>query len=52
VELAEALLLSEMGAQTPIHRGRAVAQMAAAAVPIAEGEQTISATVSLTFAIE
>jgi len=52
VELAEVLLLSEMGAQTPIHRGRAVAQMAAAAVPIDEGEQTISATVSLTFAIE
>jgi hypothetical protein len=47
------LSISEAGAPMPAHRGRAMAEMAVAApVPIAGGEQAISASISVTFAIE
>lgn len=53
VSLGAVLSISEAGVPTPIHRGRAMAEMAvAASVPIAEGELTVSASVSMTFAIE
>jgi uncharacterized protein YggE len=53
VSLGAVLSISEAGAPTPVYRSRAMAEMAVAApVPIAEGEQTISASISVTFAIE
>jgi uncharacterized protein YggE len=53
VSLGAVLSISEAGAPTPAHLGRAMAEMAVAApVPIAGGEQTISASISVTFAIE
>ncbi|MHA1527761.1 MAG: SIMPL domain-containing protein [Alphaproteobacteria bacterium] len=53
VSLGAVLSISEAGVPTPVHRNRAMAEMAVAApVPIAAGEQTISASVSMTFAIE
>jgi len=53
VSLGAVLSISEAGGPTPVHRGRAMAEMAAAAsVPIAEGELTVSASVSMTFAID
>ena len=53
VSLGAVVSISEVGVSTPIHRNRAVAEMAVAApVPIAGGEQTISASILVTFAIE
>ncbi len=53
VSLGAVLSISEAGVSTPTHRNRAMAEMAvAASVPIAEGELTVSASVSMTFAIE
>ncbi len=53
VTLGAVLSISEAGVPTPVHRSRAMAEMTVAApVPIAAGEQTISASVSMTFAIE
>jgi uncharacterized protein YggE len=53
VSLGAVLSISEAGVSTPIHVNRAMAEMAVAArVPIAAGEQTISASISVTFAIE
>jgi len=53
VSLGAVLSISEAGAPTPIRRNRAMAEMAVAApVPIAGGEQTISASISVTFAID
>ncbi len=53
VSLGAVLSISEAGVPAPLHRSRAMAEMAvAASVPIAEGEQTVSASVSMTFAIE
>ena len=53
VSLGPVLSISEVGVSTPIHSNRAVAEMAVTApVPIAGGEQTISASISVTFAIE
>ncbi len=53
VSLGAVLSISEAGVSTPTHRNRAMAEMAVAApVPIAAGEQTISASISVTFAIE
>jgi uncharacterized protein YggE len=53
VSLGAVLSISEVGVSTPIRRNRAVAEMAVATpVPIARGEQTISASISVTFAIE
>ena len=50
VELGKVLSISEGGGQGPIFQARGMAEMAA--VPIAEGEQTISANVALTYEIE
>ncbi len=53
MSLGAVLSISEAGVSTPIHVNRAMAEMAVAArVPIAAGEQTISASISVTFAIE
>ena len=53
VSLGAVLSISEAGAPTPAHRSRAMAEMTVAApVPIAGGEQMISASISVTFAIE
>ena len=53
VSLGDVLSISEAGVLTPTHNNRAMAEMAVAApVPIAGGEQTISASISVTFAIE
>ena len=53
VSLGAVLSISEAGVSTPTHSSRAMAEMAVAApVPIAGGEQTISASISVTFAIE
>ena len=53
VSLGAVLSISEAGFPTPIHSSRAMAEMAVAApVPIAGGEQTISASISVTFAFE
>ena len=53
VLLGAVLSISEAGVSMPIHVNRAMAEMAVAApVPIAGGEQTISASISVTFAIE
>ena len=53
VSLGAVLSISEAGVLTPTHRNRAMAEMAVATpVPIAAGEQTISASISVTFAIE
>ena len=53
VSLGAVLSISEAGGPTPVHRNRAMAEMAvAASVPIAEGELTVSVSVSMTFAIE
>jgi len=53
VSLGAVLLISEAGISTPTHSNRAMAEMAvAASVPIAGGEQTISTSISVTFAIE
>jgi len=50
VELGKVLSISEGGSQGPIFQARGMAEMAA--VPIAEGEQTISANIALTYEIE
>jgi len=50
VELGKVLSISEGGSRGPIMQARGMAEMAA--VPIAEGEQTISASVALTYEIE
>jgi uncharacterized protein YggE len=53
VSLGAVLSISEAGVLTPTHRTRAMAEMAvAASVPIAGGEQKISVSISVTFAIE
>ncbi len=53
VSLGAVLSISEAGVSMPIHVNRGMAEMAVAApVPIAGGEQTISASISVTFAIE
>lgn len=52
VKLGRVLSVSEEGGGVPVFQGRAMAEMAVAAVPIAEGEQTISAGVALTYEIE
>ena len=53
VSLGAVLSISEAGVSTPTHRNRAMTEMAvAASVPIAGGEQTISTSISVTFAID
>jgi uncharacterized protein YggE len=52
VTLGPPLSISEEGAAPPIVRARMAAPMAAAPVPIAQGEETLSVTVGVTWAIK
>ena len=51
VTLGAPLSISEGGAPQPMFRAKAVAGMAAAPTPIAQGEETLSVSVSVTWAI-
>ena len=51
VTLGEPISISEEGAPTPMFRGKMAAPMAAGA-PVAQGEETLSVTVSVTWAIK
>jgi hypothetical protein len=50
--LGPALSISEEGAPQPVFRGKMVAGVAAAPTPIAQGEETLSISVSVTWAIK
>jgi uncharacterized protein YggE len=52
VTLGAPLSISEEGAPQPIFRAKMAAPMAAAPTPIAQGEETLSITVSATWAIK
>jgi uncharacterized protein YggE len=52
VTLGAPLSISEGGAPQPMFRAKAVAGMAAAPTPIAQGEETLSVSVSVTWAIK
>jgi uncharacterized protein YggE len=52
VTLGAPLSISEEGAPQPVFRGKMVAGMAAAPTPIAQGEETLSISVSVTWAIK
>jgi hypothetical protein len=52
VTLGAPLSISEEGAAQPLFRARVMGGMAAAAVPIAQGEETLSITVGMTWAIK
>jgi hypothetical protein len=52
VTLGAPLSISEEGAPQPAFRGKMVAGMAAAPTPIAQGEETLSISVSVTWAIK
>jgi hypothetical protein len=52
VTLGAPLSISEEGAPQPIFRGKMAAPMAAAPTPIAQGEETLSVSVSVTWAIK
>ena len=51
VTLGEPLSISEEGAPVPMYRGKVAAPMAAGA-PVAQGEETLSVTVSVSWAIK
>jgi uncharacterized protein len=51
VTLGEPIGISEEGAPTPVFRGKVAAPMAAGA-PVAQGEETLSVTVSVSWAIK
>jgi uncharacterized protein len=51
VTLGEPISISEEGAPVPLHRGKMAAPMAAGA-PVAQGEETLSVTVSVSWAIK
>jgi len=51
VTLGEPISISEEGAPSPVFRGKIAAPMAAGA-PVAQGEETLSVTVSVTWAIK
>jgi len=51
VTLGEPISISEEGAPVPVFRGKAAAPMAAGA-PVAQGEETLSVTVSVSWAIK
>jgi len=51
VTLGEPISISEEGAPVPLHRGKMAAPMAAGA-PVAQGEETLSVTVNVTWAIK
>jgi hypothetical protein len=52
VTLGAPLSISEEGAPQPVFRGKMVAGMAAAPTPIAQGEETLSISVSVSWAIK
>jgi uncharacterized protein YggE len=52
VTLGAPLSISEEGAAQPVFRGRMAAPMAAAPAPIAQGEETLSISVSVSWAIK
>jgi len=52
VTLGEPLSISEEGAATPLFRGRVAGGIAASAAPIAQGEETLSVTVNVSWAIK
>jgi uncharacterized protein YggE len=52
VTLGEPLSISEEGGSAPVFRGKMVGGMAASAAPVAQGEETLSVTVSVSWAIK
>jgi uncharacterized protein YggE len=52
VTLGEPLSISEEGGATPVFRSKMVGGMAASAAPVAQGEETLSVTVSVSWAIK
>ncbi|MBX9645802.1 MAG: SIMPL domain-containing protein [Xanthobacteraceae bacterium] len=52
VTLGEPLSISEEGGAAPVFRGKMVGGMAASAAPIAQGEETLSVTVNVSWAIK
>jgi hypothetical protein len=52
VTLGEPLSISEDGGSAPVFRGKMVGGMAASAAPVAQGEETLSVTVSVSWAIK
>jgi len=52
VTLGAPLSISEEGAAQPLFRARMAAPMAASATPVAQGEETLSITVGMTWAIK
>ena len=52
VTLGAPLSISEEGSGTPVFRGRVAGGMAASAAPIAQGEETLSVTVNVSWAIK
>jgi len=52
VTLGEPLAISEQSSPSPIFRGKVAAGMVAATAPIAQGEETLSVTVNVSWAIK
>ena len=52
VTLGEALNISEDGGAAPVFRGKMAAGMVASAAPVAQGEETLSVNVSVSWAIK
>jgi uncharacterized protein YggE len=52
VTLGEPISISEEGAAVPVFRSKVAAPMAASAAPVAPGEETLSVTVGVTWAIK
>lgn len=52
VTLGEPLSISEEGSPTPVFRGKVAGGMAATAAPVAQGEETLSVTVNVSWAIK
>jgi hypothetical protein len=52
VALGAPLSISEVGAPQPMFRAKMAAPMAAAPTPIAQGEETLSVSVSVSWAIK
>jgi uncharacterized protein len=52
VTLGEPLGISEQSSPTPVFRGKVATGMAASAAPVAQGEETLSVTVNVSWAIK
>ena len=52
VTLGEPLSISEAGSATPVFRAKVAGGMAASAAPVAQGEETLSVTVNVSWAIK